>query len=244
MGVLHAEAGQQHFGIAVRHVVAISIGIEQQIRHLQHVHAAVAEGQSRGQVQARRQNPCPFRTAVAVGVLENRDPIGAPRPARRRLGHAVVLGPRVAIHLHPLQPGGIRILQILDDPQPARIVELDGHRLPHQRLGGHELDGQPRGTLMCAAASSGENPWPRAAAGAIAHAKAPDSTNSGHRGGDRFCDKRSVAMTTSKLIAATAGVNGLAPTPLGLVMNGVASESRSGMPGLAGRRLRRHMIGG
>ena len=51
--VFHAEAGEQHLGIAVGHVVAIAIGIEQQVRRLADIDAAVADRQGRGQVQAR-----------------------------------------------------------------------------------------------------------------------------------------------------------------------------------------------
>ena len=51
--VFHAEAGEQHLGIAVGHVVAVAVGIEQQVRRLADVDAAVADGQGRGQIQAR-----------------------------------------------------------------------------------------------------------------------------------------------------------------------------------------------
>ena len=61
-------------------------------------------------------------------------------PLRRRLGHAVVDGARVAVDLDPLQAGGVGILQVLDDPEPAAVVELDGDRLADHRLGGDELD--------------------------------------------------------------------------------------------------------
>ncbi len=120
VGVFHAKAREQHFGIAVGHVVAIAIGVEQQIGHLQHEHAAVAKRQSAGQVQTGDEILRPIRPAVAVGVFQDRDAVGALRPARRRLGHAIVGGARVAIDLRPFQPGRIGILQILNDPQPAR----------------------------------------------------------------------------------------------------------------------------
>ena len=77
VGVFHAEAGEQHLGIAVGHVVAVAVGIEQQIRHLQHEDAAVAEGQPAGQIQPGDEILGPVGPAVAVGVFEDRDAIGA-----------------------------------------------------------------------------------------------------------------------------------------------------------------------
>ena len=145
VGVLHAEAGEQHLGVAVGHVVAVAVGVEEQVRGLEDEHAAVAERQPAGQVQPGDEVLGRVGPAVAVGVFEDRDPVGALRPARRRLGDAVVDGPRVAIDLDPLQPGRVGILQVLDDPEPAAVVEFDGDRLADHRLGGDEPDLQAVG---------------------------------------------------------------------------------------------------
>ena len=58
----------------------------------------------------------------------------------RRLLDAVVLRSRIPIDVDPLEPLGVWILQVLDDPQPSAIVKLDRHRLPHQRLRRHDAD--------------------------------------------------------------------------------------------------------
>ena len=51
--VLHAEAGEQHFGVAVGHVVAVAVGVEEQVRGLQDEDAAVAERRARCRGSAR-----------------------------------------------------------------------------------------------------------------------------------------------------------------------------------------------
>ena len=140
VGVFHAEAGQEHLGIAVGPVVAVAVGVEQQVRNLENEDAAVAEGQAARQVQPGHEVVGAVGPAVAIGVLQDRDAIGTLRPARRRLGDAVVDGPRVAIDRDPLQPGGVGILQVLDDPEPAPVVELDRHRLADHRLGRDQTD--------------------------------------------------------------------------------------------------------
>ena len=62
VGVLHAEAGEQHLGVAVGHVVAVAVGVEEQVRRLQDEDAAVAEGQAAGEVQPGRRSPWPCGT--------------------------------------------------------------------------------------------------------------------------------------------------------------------------------------
>ena len=37
MGVLHAEAREQHLRVAVGHVVAVAVGIEEKVGNLQHI---------------------------------------------------------------------------------------------------------------------------------------------------------------------------------------------------------------
>ena len=52
MRIFHAEAGEQHFRITIRHVVTIAIGIEEQVGNLQDVNATMAEGKAAGQIEA------------------------------------------------------------------------------------------------------------------------------------------------------------------------------------------------
>ena len=90
LGILHAEPLEQHAGWTVGDIVPIAIGVEEQVRNLQDVNTSVPEGESRGEIQPIDKVPGPVGPAVAVGVLENRDPVGSARPLRRRLGNAVV----------------------------------------------------------------------------------------------------------------------------------------------------------
>ncbi len=104
LGVLHAEAGEQDLGLAVGHVVAVAVGVEQEVGHLEDVDAAVAERQPRAEVQTGDEVREAVGPAVAVGVLADRDPVGAlraPWVAVRAL--AVIDGPRPAVHLHALR---------------------------------------------------------------------------------------------------------------------------------------------
>ena len=154
LGVFHAEAGEQHFRIGVGHVVAVRVGIEQQVRHVEHEHAAVAELDAGGQVQAVDEILGAVGAAVAVGVFKDRDPVRAARAARRRLGHAVVDGPRPAIDFHPLEAGRVRVLQVLDRPQPAAVVALHEDRLPDLGSLAKSVTLRPLAVVMCLTASS------------------------------------------------------------------------------------------
>ena len=57
-------------------------------------------------------------------------------------GTTVVLGAQVLVH-PTAEPVGVRVLQVLQHPEPPAIVEGHAHRLPHQRLGSEELQLQP-----------------------------------------------------------------------------------------------------
>ena len=98
--------------------------------------------------------------AVAVGVLEDRDPIGPLGPARWRLGHAVVDRPRVSVDRDPLQPGRVGILQVLDDPEPARS---SNSMATGCRISGSDATrrtSRPEATDIRRAASAGAYPCP------------------------------------------------------------------------------------
>ena len=74
--VLKPEAREQDLGVAVGPVVVVPVGIEQQVRSLADEHAAVPDGQRRGQVQALDEDLVRIGPAVAVGVFEDLDPVG------------------------------------------------------------------------------------------------------------------------------------------------------------------------
>src|SRR5262245_30117878 len=73
--VFHTEAGEQDFGVTVRNIVVIAVGIEKQVRRLEHEHAAMAERESAGEIQASDEVLCPVRTAITVGVLQDCDAV-------------------------------------------------------------------------------------------------------------------------------------------------------------------------
>ena len=84
--VLEPEAGEQDLGIAVGPVVVVAVGVEEQVRRLADEDAAVTDRQARGQVQALDEDLDRVGPAVAVGVLEDLDPVRArgPRGAAAR----------------------------------------------------------------------------------------------------------------------------------------------------------------
>ena len=126
VGILKAEAGQEHLGVAVGPIIAVSIGIEEEIRGLADEDAAMTDRQAGGQVQAVDEDLLLVGTAVAIGVFEDLDPVGAPRAARRRVGHPVILGAKILVDRDRLQPRRVGILQVFDDPEPAALVEAGG----------------------------------------------------------------------------------------------------------------------
>ena len=85
----------------------------------------------------------PCLTVVRVG--EDRQPIDALRPAGRWLGDAVPDRAQVLVLLHRLQPRVVRVLEVLQHPQPAACVEAHADRLADHRLGRDRPDGEPVG---------------------------------------------------------------------------------------------------
>ena len=143
MRVLEPEPREQDLGVAVGPIVVVAIGVEQQVGRLADEHAPMPDGQRRGQVQALGEDLDRIGAAVAIGVLQDLDPVRAPHSPRRRLGHLVVLGPEILVNRHRLEPGRVGVLQILDDPEPPPLVEAGRHRLTHHRLGREDLDVEP-----------------------------------------------------------------------------------------------------
>ena len=93
MGVFHAEAREQNLRIAIRNVVTIAIGIEEEVGRLHDKDAAMTNGHAGREVQPRNEVLDFAVVAVAVNVFKNRDLVSAARTSGRGLGNAVVDGP-------------------------------------------------------------------------------------------------------------------------------------------------------
>jgi hypothetical protein len=79
-------------------------------------------------------------TAVAVGVFVDGDLVGPAHVIRRGDRHLVVHGPPPFVFADEFQPGRIGILQILHDPHPPALVEVQEDRLFDLRLGEHQFE--------------------------------------------------------------------------------------------------------
>lgn len=134
VGVLHPKPAQEHLGISVGHVVAVVVGVEEEIRDIEDEHPAVAECQSRHQIKPVDEITAVVHEPIAIAVFENRDPVSAARTLRRRFGDAIVFGARVPVDLHPFQPSRVGILQVLDDPQSSAVIEFNAYGLADERL--------------------------------------------------------------------------------------------------------------
>src|SRR5439155_24079580 len=86
MGVVHAEAGEEYLRIAVGNVVLVLVRVEEQVRRLDDIDAAVAEAEAAGNVEARDEVLALAIDAVLVGVIADGDAVGPFWPVRRRLG--------------------------------------------------------------------------------------------------------------------------------------------------------------
>jgi hypothetical protein len=50
VGVFHAESGEQYFGVGIGHVVAVAVGIKQEVGDLQNENATVTKSETTGEV--------------------------------------------------------------------------------------------------------------------------------------------------------------------------------------------------
>ena len=117
----------------------IAIRIKQQVGRLNNEDAAVTDLHTGGEIQPADKILELVEASVAIRVFTNRDSIRPFRSARRRVGDTVVFGAKILIDADRLEPGGRRILEVLDHPHPAALVERDGQRLPNFRFVGDEL---------------------------------------------------------------------------------------------------------
>jgi hypothetical protein len=107
----------------------IAIWIEEKIRNLQHENSAVTERQSAGEIQSIHKIFLALGLTSLTGTAQDGDPIGPFGPARRGFRNFVVCSTGKAVHFHALQAGRVGILQVLNDPEPATVVEFYRYRL-------------------------------------------------------------------------------------------------------------------
>ena len=145
--IFQAEPLEMNFGVGIGHVVVIAIRVKEQIRRVEHPDAAPAASQRGDNVQAVEKRLVPVEDAVAVGVFVNRDLVLAAKVVGRRGRNLVVDGAPHTIVADHLQPGRIGILQVLNHPEPAALVERDRDGLPHDRLGQNQINLKIAGNL-------------------------------------------------------------------------------------------------
>src|SRR5262249_19306990 len=96
LGIFDPESVEQNLRVAVWGVIAVTIGIKEEVRDLDDVDSAIAEFDAGAQIQPAHKIAEAIGTAVAVRVFKNRDPVGAAGTMRRRLGFFVVDRSRIA----------------------------------------------------------------------------------------------------------------------------------------------------
>ena len=153
--VLETESFEQNDRVRVGDVVVVLVGIEQQVGRVEHEDATASAGEGTGDVQPVDKRLVLVQYAVAVGVLVDRDLVSSADPVGGRQRHLVVDGPQVLVAADHLQPGGIGVLRVVEDPQPASFVPVDEQRLTDQGLGQHLLELQILGDLEALEGLSG-----------------------------------------------------------------------------------------
>ena len=86
--VFVGPAIEQHFRLAIRNVVAVLIGDEQQIRRRADEHAAEADFDAADQIQVLGEHLALVEFAVAIGVFENQNAVACPCPSGARIGYS------------------------------------------------------------------------------------------------------------------------------------------------------------
>jgi hypothetical protein len=150
VGVLNAEPGQVDDRVAVGDVVAVLVGVEQQVGGVHHPDAVVAGPRPPrpGRALVAIDRPGHERLgrperAVAVDVFQDGDRVPPGGVVRRDGRHLVELRPDELVVLDHLQPGRERVLHVLHDPHPPALVEVEAQRLADRRLRRDQVDRQP-----------------------------------------------------------------------------------------------------
>ena len=116
VGVLPAPAVEEHLRLTVGDVVAVGVGNEEEVGGRTDPHAAETDREATDEVQALLEHLAGIEPMVAVGILEDQDPIAG-----------------------LLRCDALRIGIGLGDPQSPAVVEAHRDRLADIRLGGEEL---------------------------------------------------------------------------------------------------------
>ena len=95
--ILETEAFEVHFGRAVGTVVAIAVGVEEEVGRIEHPDAATTDGERCGDVQAAEESGMPVVDAVPVGVFVDGDAVLSWRALGRRKGGLVVDRPEMLV---------------------------------------------------------------------------------------------------------------------------------------------------
>ena len=143
MRVLHAKAGEQNDRVAIGNVIAVLIGVEEQIRRLDDVEASVAEAKAGREVQVGQKVLGLGVFAILVRFGKDGDAIDTFGTLGRRFRHAVPDRSQILVLLQRLQTGRIRILQVLQNPQTAPVIKLHAQRLPDERFGSNQRGREP-----------------------------------------------------------------------------------------------------
>ncbi len=123
VGVLESKAREAYLGWAVRDVVAVAVGVEEQVGRVHHPHAAVARHGSRGEVEAVDEDRVTVVAAVGAGGFVDGDDVGAAVVVRRGGWDLVVMGAIVLVAGEHPDAGRVGVLPGLRDPEPPAVVE-------------------------------------------------------------------------------------------------------------------------
>jgi hypothetical protein len=140
MSILQTEPAEMNFGITVRHIVAVAVGIEEQVGRIEHPDATPPSRHRGRDVQTVDEGLVAIEDAVAVRVFMDRDLVATPDVMRRWCRNLVIdRSPDAVVAEHP-QSGRVGILKILHHPEPSAIIEAQTHRLANDWLGEDQVD--------------------------------------------------------------------------------------------------------
>ena len=142
MRIFNPESFQQHFRITVRNVVAILVGIKQQVRRIRHIHAAPSDRARCRDVEFIDEHFVLVVHTVAVRVFMDADSIRALEMIGRRGRDPVVDRSQKRVATDHFQAGGVRVLTIFHQPHPASFVPCHEQRLSDVGIAEHQLDRQ------------------------------------------------------------------------------------------------------